>query len=145
MHSRGKGDPEKPGSADSSRKLNLNSSETPESSSTRAPQAIGEVLGGVLAAIELDLAAPAAAIGDNWEAIVGREVAAHCRPIGVKAGVLHANVDSSVWCQQLHLRSPEILAALKNFLGTAAPMDLRFRVGRIGYSPGSKPDTGVSK
>ncbi|MBW1884661.1 MAG: DUF721 domain-containing protein [Deltaproteobacteria bacterium] len=102
---------------------------------SREPKTIADALGGVLAAIELDLAAPIAAIGDNWTAIVGREVAAHCRPVGVKAGVLHADVDSSVWCQQLQLRSPQILAALKDFLGSSAPTDLRFRVGyRVGYS-----------
>ncbi|MCH7599276.1 MAG: DUF721 domain-containing protein [Myxococcales bacterium] len=95
----------------------------------REPQAVADVLGGVLAAMQLDLAAPVAAIGENWEAIVGREVAEHCRPVGIKAGVLHADVDSSVWCQQLHLRSPEILSALKDFLGSTAPTALRFRVG----------------
>ena len=95
----------------------------------REPQAVADVLGGVLAAMQLDLAAPVAAIGENWEAIVGREVSEHCRPVGIKAGVLHADVDSSVWCQQLHLRSPEILSALKDFLGSTAPTALRFRVG----------------
>lgn len=118
------------------------SGETPESrerSKTREPQALGEALDGVLAAMELDLAAPAAAIGEHWESIVGREVAEHCQPIGIKAGVLHTDVDSSVWCQQLHLRSPEILSALKDFLGSAAPTDLRFRVG---YSRPNEPDVG---
>ena len=103
----------------------------------REPQAVADVLGGVLAAMNLDLAVPAAAIGDNWEAIVGREIAEHCRPVGIKAGTLHADVDSSVWCQQLQLRSPQILLALKDFLGSAAPTDLRFRVG---YSRRSKAD-----
>lgn len=116
-------------------------SKTGESRKTREPKALADVLSGVLASMDLDLAAPAAAIGDNWEAIVGREVAEHCRPIGVKAGVLHADVDSSVWCQQLHLRSPEILSALKEFLGSAAPTNLRFRVG---YSPPQAPDSGDS-
>lgn len=95
----------------------------------REPKSVAAALGGVLAAIDLDLAAPSAAIGDHWEAIVGPGVAEHCRPVGVKAGVLHADVDSSVWCQQLQLRSPQILSALKDFLGSSAPTDLRFRVG----------------
>jgi hypothetical protein len=107
--------------------------------SSRDPKTIADALDGVLASIDLDLAAPIAAIGDNWVAIVGQEVAAHCRPAGVKAGVLHADVDSSVWCQQLQLRSPQILSALKRFLGEAAPTDLRFRVG---YSPPLPEDGG---
>ncbi len=101
----------------------------PRPRQARDPQAVGDLLGGVLATIDLDQAAASAAVGDNWEAIVGREVAEHCRPVGMKAGVLHARVDSSVWCQQLQLRSPEILAALRKFLGAGAPADLRFRVG----------------
>jgi hypothetical protein len=113
-----------------------------ESRKSREPKALSDVLGGVLASMDLDLAAPAAAIGDNWESIVGREVAEHCRPIGVKAGVLHADVDSSVWCQQLHMRSPEILSALKEFLGSAAPTNLRFRVR---YSRPVTPDSGGSE
>lgn len=101
---------------------------------TGQPKAMSDLLGSVLAENNIDLAAPSAAIGDNWEALVGAEVAAHCRPVGIKAGVLHSDVDSSVWCQQLQMRSPEILAALKKFLGKSAPTDLRFRVGNIGYS-----------
>lgn len=96
---------------------------------SREPKTVADALTGVLAAIDLDLVVSIAAIGDNWTAIVGPEVAKHCQPVGVKAGVLHADVDSSVWCQQLQLRSPQILSALKDFLGSAAPTDLRFRVG----------------
>lgn len=96
---------------------------------SRQPQAVADVLGNVLAQAQLDLAAPSAAVGDNWASIVGNEVAEHCKPVGIKAGVLHADVDSSVWCQQLQLRSPEILHALKRFLGASAPTGLRFRVG----------------
>jgi hypothetical protein len=77
----------------------------------------------------LERAAPGAAIDAQWEALVGEEIAAHCRPVGMKGGVLFADVDSSVWCQQLQLRSPEILAALRRGLGDAAPTDLRLRVG----------------
>lgn len=97
------------------------------------PQRMSEALGDALAACNLDLAAPIARIGDDWTSIVGGEIAAHCRPIGMKGGVLQVDVDSSVWCQQLQLRSPEILAALRRHFGTVAPEDLRFRVG---YVPG---------
>jgi len=96
---------------------------------SRQPRAVADLLDGVLEASGLELAAPSAAVGENWEAIVGSEVARHSRPVGIKAGVLHADVDSSVWCQQLQLRSPEILAALKQKIGAGAPTEVRFRVG----------------
>ncbi len=93
------------------------------------PRSVADALGEVLGGKALERAEPIAEIGARWEALVGEEVAAHCRPAGMKAGVLFADVDSSVWCQQLQLRSPEILAALRRGLGEAAPTDLRLRVG----------------
>lgn len=100
---------------------------------------MADALGDVMKSAALDLAEPIAAVGERWEALVGEEVAAHCRPVGMKGSVLFADVDSSVWCQQLQMRSPEILAALKRGLGAAAPTDLRLRVGYAGapVSPGA--------
>ena len=60
---------------------------------------------------------------------VGSEVARHCRPTALRGDRLEASVDSSVWCQQLQLRVPEILAALRRLLGDDAPSELWFRVG----------------
>jgi predicted nucleic acid-binding Zn ribbon protein len=68
-------------------------------------------------------------IVEAWEMAVGAEVARHCRPTAVRGGVLEATVDSSVWCQQLQLRRPEILSALRGALGDAAPAELWLRVG----------------
>ncbi len=90
---------------------------------------MGSALKGVLQSLDIELAAPSAEVGHYWEQIVGRQVAQHCRPVGMKAGVLHAEVESSVWCQELQLRSPEILAALRKRMGKRAPTDLRLRVG----------------
>jgi predicted nucleic acid-binding Zn ribbon protein len=60
---------------------------------------------------------------------VGPEIARHARPTLLRGSVLEASVDSSVWCQQIQLRGPEILAALREILGPEAPRDLRLRVG----------------
>jgi len=80
--------------------------------------------------MEIDRVRSAAEAGESWLVAVGSEVARHCRPVGVKAGVLHVEVDSSVWCQQLQLRSPEILASLRGVMEEGkAPTELRFRVG----------------
>ncbi len=107
-----------------------------EKAGKREPEAMNKALAGVLESLHIDLAAPSAEIGQHWERIVGPEVAKHCRPLGMKSGVLHAEVDSSVWCQDLQLRTPEILAALRKRMGKSAPTDLRLRVG---YSRG--PET----
>ncbi|MBW2273430.1 MAG: DUF721 domain-containing protein [Deltaproteobacteria bacterium] len=94
-----------------------------------APEGVAAALSRILSGIDLAPAARSAEIARRWEEIVGPEVAAHCRPVGLKGEVLHAEVESSVWCQELQLRSPEILAALRGAIGDSAPTALRLRVG----------------
>jgi predicted nucleic acid-binding Zn ribbon protein len=47
----------------------------------------------------------------------------------MRGGVLEVSVDTSVWCQDLQMNRPRLLAALRERLGEDAPEDLRFRVG----------------
>jgi len=93
---------------------------------------VGSVVGGVLGDLGLDGVESAFRLGERWEEAVGPEIAAHCRPVAVRQGVLEAEVDSSVWCQQLQLQRHEILAALRRTLGDEAPSDLRLRLGYSG-------------
>jgi len=93
---------------------------------------MGSLLGKVLEDLGMEAASRAHEVNQRWEEAVGSEVAAHCQPVGLRNGVLEARVDSSVWAQQLQLRTPEILEALRGVLGEEAPTALRFRVG---YSP----------
>jgi predicted nucleic acid-binding Zn ribbon protein len=96
------------------------------------PRKISTALGQVLGDLGLDGATAAFRIAELWSEAVGADVAKHCRPVIVRAGVLEAEVDSSVWCQQLQMRRPELLAKLQATLGEDAPSDLRFRVGYTG-------------
>jgi predicted nucleic acid-binding Zn ribbon protein len=99
---------------------------------SREPEAMQSALQRALGSLDLERARSSWDIGEHWRAIVGEEVARHCRPVGVRAGVLYAEVESSAWCQQLQLRTPEILRALRGSMGEKAPKELRFRVG---YNP----------
>jgi len=100
---------------------------------SRARKGRPEPLGALVARVLEDIGAGDGArvlrIAERWESAVGAEIAAHCRPTGLRGSVLEATVDSSVWCQQLQLRSPEILAALRAALPADAPSELWFRVG----------------
>jgi predicted nucleic acid-binding Zn ribbon protein len=96
------------------------------------PKAIGSVVEQVLGDMGLDAAREAFRIGEIWEEVVGPEVARHCRPVAIRGRVLEAEVDSSVWCQQLQMEREQLLAALRERLGESAPSDLRLRVG---YNP----------
>ncbi len=92
-------------------------------------EAMASLIPRVLGDLGLDDAARAARVAERWEEAVGGEIARHCRPTALRGELLEATVDSSVWCQQLHLRAPEILEGLRRVLGEDAPSDLRLRVG----------------
>jgi predicted nucleic acid-binding Zn ribbon protein len=95
----------------------------------REPEALSGLVPRVLRDLGLDTSARVVRVAERWEEAVGTEVARHCRPTALRGDKLEASVDSSVWCQQLQLRVPEILAELRRLLGDDAPSDLWFRVG----------------
>lgn len=93
------------------------------------PEALGRLVPRVMRDLGFDQAARTLRLAERWEEAVGPEIARHCRPSALRAHVLEATVDSSVWCQQLKLRTPELLEALRRVLGEAAPTEIRLRVG----------------
>ena len=93
------------------------------------PEPLGPLVARVLEDIGAGDSARVMRIAECWEATVGPEIAAHCRPTALRGGVLEATADSSVWCQQLQLRGPEIIEALRAVLPADAPSELWFRVG----------------
>lgn len=96
---------------------------------TKEPRSIRGLVPRVLGELGIEGAEGALRILECWERAVGPEIARHARPTLLRGSVLEASVDSSVWCQQIQMRRPEILAALREILGPDAPRDLRLRVG----------------
>ena len=92
-------------------------------------EAIGPLVTQTLQDLGADGVLRVMRVADCWEEAVGAEVARHCRPTALRGAVLEASVDSSAWCQQLKLRTPEILSALERVLGDEAPTQLWLRVG----------------
>ena len=103
------------------------------------PVAVGNLVQAVLGDLGLEAYARSYRIGELWDQAVGGQVASHCRPIALRGGRLEALVDSSVWCQQLQLQIPEILASLREVMGEEAPTELRFRVGPLPERPAKQP------
>ena len=95
----------------------------------RRPERVGALVPGVLRDLGLAESARALRIHEHWERAGGPEVAAHCRPVALRDGVLEAHVDSSAWCQTLRLRVPALLDALARELGDDAPRSLWLRLG----------------
>jgi predicted nucleic acid-binding Zn ribbon protein len=52
--------------------------------------------------------------------------------VAIRGNVLEVEVDTSVWCQQLQLRTPQILAGLREAVGQDAPSEVWLRVGKGG-------------
>jgi len=100
----------------------------------KRPKSQPEPLGGLVQRVLQDLGQGEAVrvlrIVERWEDAVGHEVAQHCRPTALRGTVLLASVDSSVWCQQLQLRTPELLEGLTRVFGEDAPTSVRLSVAR---------------
>lgn len=93
------------------------------------PERVGALVPRLLDELGLGSASFGVELARRWSAVVGEEAAAHSRPTGLRGGVLEVTADSSVWSQQLQLRRPQILEALRRELGERAPNDLWLRVG----------------
>jgi predicted nucleic acid-binding Zn ribbon protein len=85
------------------------------------PEAVGALIDRVLADLGAGATARAVRIADHWLEAVGSEIAEHSRPVAIRGDVLEVAVDTSVWCQQLQLRTPEILTGLRRTVGDEAP------------------------
>jgi len=92
------------------------------------PKNLGKLVPQVLEDLGIGGSARIMQLSAGWEAAVGVEIARHCRPLQFRGEVLDVEVESSVWCQQLKLQTPQLLKALSAALGDAAPQDLRFRL-----------------
>ncbi len=94
----------------------------------RAPSQVGALVPRVLSDLGLDATAHAVRVLQVWDEALG-DLAPHCRPEGIRRGVLVARVPDSAWMARIQLEKPRILAALAAALGKPAATDLRLRIG----------------
>lgn len=71
--------------------------------------------------------AAAAGVLTNWEALVGKDIAAHCRAVQLTRGELVVEAESTAWATQLRLLSRQILATLAGQLGPQTVTRLNVR------------------
>ena len=70
-----------------------------------------------------------------WQDAVGEAVARNASPALVRNGVLHVNVASSVWVQQLHFLRDMLLEKINAGLSGTKIHDIRFKVGPVAARP----------
>ncbi len=96
----------------------------------REPRVVGDLVNAVLDDLAVESNAVLRAILRGWPDVVGAGSAEHCEPAALRDGVLEVDTDSSLWCQELTLRSASILADLRRAHGHKAPRQLWFRLRR---------------
>jgi predicted nucleic acid-binding Zn ribbon protein len=92
---------------------------------------LSDLLPRLLDEVGLGKTAQAVAVIRAWDEAVGPQFRAHCRPDGVKNGVIHARVRDSSWMQRVQLEKPRIFERLRAQLGDDAPRELRLRIGPV--------------
>jgi len=93
---------------------------------------VAELVPRVLDELGLGAARRSVELARRWPELVGPEAARHSEPALLRGSVLEVTVDTPVWAQELKLRQPAVLAALRGALGAAAPSELRLRIGSVG-------------
>ena len=86
-----------------------------------------------LAEVSADLGLPEpdalAFLIQQWESLVGPDVAPHCRLTSLRDGVLRVTVDTAPRGTQLRYLEGELVERAASLLGTGVVRELRVRVG----------------
>lgn len=96
------------------------------------PQKVSELVPEVLNELGLGDTSNAVGLLRVWDSVLGERFAPHCRPDGIRHGVIYARVRDSGWMQRIQLEKSNILARLEEAMGEPIARDLRFRVGDLG-------------
>jgi len=91
----------------------------------RDPSLLGDQLDRLLLDRGWNVDVAVGSVMGRWPAIVGTEVAAHCRPVTFSDGVLIVRADSTAWATQLRMMSSSILGRLETEVGKDAVTELR--------------------
>jgi len=94
-------------------------------------ESLAALLPKLLDEVGLGATAQAVHVIRAWDEALGPEFRAHCRPDGVRNGVIHARVRDSAWMQRIQLEKPRIFARLRAILGDQTPRELRLRIGPV--------------
>jgi predicted nucleic acid-binding Zn ribbon protein len=84
----------------------------------RDPQLFGSVLSRLIKARGWQRPAAEARLFGMWDAVVGPEIAAHCRPVKLENGELTLEAESTAWATQLRLLTGKLMARLAAEVGT---------------------------
>jgi hypothetical protein len=107
----------------------------PRMSHRDAPESLAGLVPKVLEEVGLSEASLGMRLLRVWDEALGPELAPHCRPEGIRRGVIQARVADSAWMQRLQMEKPGILRGLRKAL-EEEEIDLRLRIGALEERPG---------
>ncbi|MGH3743521.1 MAG: DUF721 domain-containing protein [Mycobacteriales bacterium] len=81
------------------------------------PTSFGAALEELLADRGWQGDAAVAAVTADWEATVGADLAAHCRPASLRSGTLTITAESTAWATQIRLLSAQLIARIAQSFG----------------------------
>ncbi len=97
----------------------------------RKPEALKNVLSGMLAATGLASRVEQAAIVPEWPTLVGRQIALVTEPLHITAdGILFVAVKTNAWMTELSLLEPELLRSLNAKPGRRPVVKIRWQIKR---------------
>jgi predicted nucleic acid-binding Zn ribbon protein len=69
-------------------------------------------------------------VHERWSEVVGEEVAAHARPVGIDGSTLKIAAESPTWASHIRWSEAEIVARLGSLLGRDEVVSVSVRVAR---------------
>lgn len=91
----------------------------------RDPQGIDAVLRRVLGDLGWNEGVSAGRVLEEWDEIVGPQIAQHVRPVSLDAGVLVVSASSSAWASQMRLISAQMITTIEEHVGVHVISELR--------------------
>ena len=101
----------------------------PEPNAERDPARLGPSLDRVAKKLGAPTANALSGLFHRWEELVGPGIAAHAKPVSLRAGQLVVEVDSSAWATQLRFMTGELIDRCCAELGANAVKKIQIRVG----------------
>jgi len=102
----------------------------PEPNAERDPQRLGPSLDKFARRFGTSSAGSLSGLFERWEELVGTSIAAHAKPISLKAGHLRVEVDSAAWATQLKYMTSELVERCCAELGAGAVKQIDIHVAR---------------
>ncbi|WP_259558130.1 DUF721 domain-containing protein [Brachybacterium sillae] len=91
----------------------------------RDPQGIDVVLAQVLGNLGWTSGVSAGRVLEEWDEIVGDQLAAHCTPVSFEEGVLVLSATSSAWATQVRMIAPQLVTRIHEHIGASVVSEVK--------------------